>query len=152
MSQQKYSSKPRYSERVVPNLGTFAAVLVLLPSTTIIAEPFDFRVGVVIGLAGVLGLWSLLYFKAPYIVVTDSDLSVGKVCIPRQFIGKPAVIERDEIFRERGPNLDPAAYKVFQGTVKTALRIPLEDPEDPTPYWLVSTRKPQKLLEALTRI
>lgn len=152
MSQQKTPSKPLYSERVVPNLGTFAAVLVLLPSTTIIAEPFDFRVGVSIGLVGVIGLWSLLFFKAPHIVVTDSDLAVGGVSVPRKFVGIPEVVEKEQIFRERGPNLDPAAHRVFQGTVKTALKIPLTDPEDPTPYWLVSTRKPREFLEALTKL
>jgi hypothetical protein len=28
-------------------------------------------------------------------------------------------------------------------------KIAVEDPEDPTPYWLVSTRKPEELKKAL---
>jgi hypothetical protein len=66
-------------------------------------------------------------------------------------IGEPEAIGKDDIFSERGPKLDPAAYKVFQGSVKTAIKIPISDPDDPTPYWLVSTRNPAKLVEILSR-
>ena len=33
--------------------------------------------------------------------------------------------------------------------IRTAVEITLDDPEDPVPYWLVSTRHPQQLAEAL---
>lgn len=138
-----------YQERVVPNLGTFAAVFVLLPSTVIISEPFDIRVGLVVGLIGVLTIWGLLLLRAPQIRVTKDGLQVGRVSIPRTLIGEPVAIGKAEIFAERGPNLDPAAFKVFQGTVKTAIKIPIVDADDPTPYWLVSTRNPAKLAEVL---
>lgn len=134
-----------YKERVTPNLGTFAAVSVLLPSTVIISEPFDLLVGLVVGLIGVLGIWALLFFRAPQIRVTKEKLYVGRASIPRDLIGEPVAISKSEVFSERGPKLDPAAYKVFQGSIKTAIKIPISDPQDPTPYWLVSTRNPTKL-------
>ena len=140
-----------YRERVTPNLGTFAAVFVLLPSTVIISEPFDLRVGLVIGLVGVLGIWALLVFRSPQIRVTKDNLSAGRASIPRNLIGEPKAISKEEVFAERGPKLDPGAYKVFQGTVKTAIKIPISDPDDPTPYWLVSTRNPAKLVELLSK-
>jgi hypothetical protein len=104
----------------------------------------------VVGLIAVSTIWGLLVFRAPRIQVTKSDLRVGKVTIPRNFIGQPQAVGKSEIFAERGPNLDPAAHKVFQGSVKTAVKIPVTDPEDPTPYWLVSTRNPTKLVELLS--
>ena len=33
--------------------------------------------------------------------------------------------------------------------MRTAVEITLDDPEDPVPYWLVSTRRPQQLAAAL---
>jgi hypothetical protein len=140
-----------YSERVLPNIGTFAAVFVLLPSTVIIAEPFDLRIGIVVGLIAVSTIWGLLVFRAPRIQVSKNHLRVGRVSIARSLVGTPKAIDKSEIFAERGPNLDPAAHKVFQGSVKTAVKIPVTDPEDPTPYWLVSTRNPEKLVEALSQ-
>lgn len=140
-----------YSERVLPNIGTFAAVFVLLPSTVIIAEPFDLRIGIVVGLIAVSTIWGLLVFRAPRIQVSKNHLRVGRVSIARNLVGTPQAIDKSEISAERGPNLDPAAHKVFQGSVKTAVKIPVTDPEDPTPYWLVSTRNPKKLVEALSQ-
>jgi hypothetical protein len=93
----------------------------------------------------------LLVFRAPRIQVSKNHLRVGRVSIARNLVGTPQAIDKSEIFAERGPNLDPAAHKVFQGSVKTAVKIPVTDPEDPTPYWLVSTRNPKKLVEALSK-
>jgi hypothetical protein len=149
VSELEKPDKALYQERVSPNLGTFAAVFVLLPSTVIISEPFDLRVGLLVGLVGVLGIWALLFFRSPQIRVTKENLTVGRASIPRSLIGAPKAIGKDEIFSERGPKLDPAAYKVFQGSLKTAIKIPIADPDDPTPYWLVSTRNPAKLVKIL---
>jgi hypothetical protein len=140
-----------YNERVLPNFGTFAAVFTLLPSTMIIAEPFDIRIGLLIGILSVGTIWALLFYRAPRIQVSRTELTVGRVSIQRKLIGDPEVITKSQIFAERGTKLDPAAHKVFQGTVQTAIKIPITDPEDPTPYWLVSTRNPVKLADALRR-
>lgn len=140
-----------YSERVLPGFGTFAAVSMLLPSTVIISEPFDIRIGLVVGLISVPTIWGLLILRAPRIQVSKEDLRVGRVTISREHVGQSQAISKREIFTERGPNLDPGAHKVFQGSVKTAVKIPVSDPEDPTPYWLVSTRNPGKLVEVLSK-
>lgn len=150
MSELEKTDSCQYKERVLPGFGTFAAVFVLFPSIVIIAEPFDLIVGLVIGALVVIVIWALLFVGSPKISVTTKQLRVGKVTIPRSLIGKAKTVSKNEIFAERGPNLDPAAYKVFQGAVKTAIKIPINDPEDPTPYWLVSTRNPEKLAEILT--
>ena len=149
MPSQKPTEPILYQERVRPNIGTFVAVLTLLPAVTLVSEPFDFRVGVVIGSALVLAIWAALLFFAPVIKVGKTTLSVGRASIPRSLLGKIDEITKEQIFQERGPKLDPAAYKVFQGTVKTALKISIQDANDPTPYWIISTRKPAQLATVL---
>ncbi|WP_416332599.1 DUF3093 family protein [Amycolatopsis echigonensis] len=44
---------------------------------------------------------------------------------------------------------DPAAFVLHRGWVGPAVRFTLTDPADPTPYWLFSTRKPQRVVELL---
>lgn len=149
MPSQKPTEPILYQERVRPNIGTFVAVLTLLPAVTLVSEPFDFRVGVVIGSALVLAIWAALLFFAPVIKVGKTTFSVGRASIPRSLLGKIDEIAKEQIFQERGPKLDPAAYKVFQGTVKTALKISIQDANDPTPYWIISTRKPTQLATVL---
>lgn len=135
----------------MPNFGTFAAVFALLPSIAIISEPFDIRIGLAVGVVVVITIWTLLILRAPTIELSQLELRVGRVGIFRNLIGEAEVISKDRIFLERGPNLDPGAHKVFQGSVKTAIKIAILDPEDPTPYWLISTRKPDKLVELLEK-
>ena len=149
MPNQKPTEPILYQERVRPNLGTFVAVSTLLPALTLVSEPFDFRVGVVLGLILVIAIWASLLLFAPVIKVGRTTLTVGRASIPRTLLGKIDEIAKDEIFQERGPKLDPAAYKVFQGTVKTALKIAIKDANDPTPYWIISTRKPAQLATVL---
>jgi hypothetical protein len=138
-----------YRERVRPNLGTFIAVATLLPAVTLVSEPFDYRIGIAVGLILVITIWAALFFLAPVIQVGSSHLTVARAKIPRNLLGNIEEIAKDQIFSERGPKLDPAAHKVFQGTVKTAIKITVNDPNDPTPYWIISTRKPAQLAEVL---
>lgn len=149
MRDQKPTEPILYKERVGPNLGTYIAVATLLPAVTLVSEPFDYRIGIAVGTALVILLWTALFVKAPVIQVGKTSLRVGRAKIPRTLLGKIEVIAKEQIFNERGPNLDPAAYKVFQGTVKTALKITVKDSNDPTPYWIVSTRKPAQLATVL---
>lgn len=149
MSSQKSSEAVLYSERVRPNFSSFLVALVPLPAVTLVSEPFDVRIGLVIGSILVVAIWLALIMGAPVIRVSRTSLRVGRATISREFLGKIQEIAKDEIFQERGPNLDPASYKVFQGTVKTALKIFIKDPLDPTPYWIISTRKPSQLATVL---
>jgi hypothetical protein len=151
VSEPEKPESPLYKERVLPNFGTFAAVFALLPSIAIISEPFDIRIGLAVGVVVVITIWTLLILRAPTIELSQLELRVGRVGIFRNLIGEAEVISKDRIFLERGPNLDPGAHKVFQGSVKTAIKIAILDPEDPTPYWLISTRKPHKLAELLEK-
>jgi hypothetical protein len=151
VSEPEKPESPLYKERVLPNFGTFAAIFALLPSIAIISEPFDIRIGLAIGVVAVIAIWTLLILRAPRIELSQLELKVGRVAILRNFIGEAEAISKEGIFLERGPNLDPGAHKVFQGSVKTAIKIPITDPEDPTPYWLISTRNPDKLAELLKK-
>ena len=48
-----------------------------------------------------------------------------------------------------GRQLDPAAFVMHRPWVGPMALLVLDDPDDPTPYWLVSAKDPAKLLAAL---
>lgn len=79
----------------------------------------------------------------------DAELHVGQAHIPVHLIGEVEVIGGDHKRKAFGPELDPAAFVVHRAWIGTALRIELTDPDDPTPFWLFSTRKPERLARAL---
>jgi hypothetical protein len=142
-------AKNKYQERVLPNFGAFLAVSLLLPAISLVFEPFSLVVGISVGVVAVLASWSALYAFSPVISISETELRAGKAKIPLKLLGKSKVINKGELFTETGPGLSPLAYRVFQGTVKTAIKIDIKDPKDKTPYWLVSTRHPERLKKAL---
>ena len=83
------------------------------------------------------------------IVVTDEHLQVGRARIERRFVGEAEAFRGDEVRRVRGPELDGRAYMNFRASVGPVVRIRITDPVDPTPYWLTSTRHPERIVEVL---
>lgn len=83
------------------------------------------------------------------IEVTDDELRVGKAVLPLRFVGQVDVIGKEAKRKALGPELDPAAFVLHRGWVGPVLRVHLTDPDDPTPYWVFSTRKPEKLAAVL---
>ncbi|SFQ60871.1 Protein of unknown function [Amycolatopsis arida] len=75
----------------------------------------------------------------------EPELWVGDAHLPLRFVGEVDVIDRDRKRKALGPELDPAAFVVHRGWVGPVLRIHLTDPADPTPYWVISTRRPEQL-------
>jgi len=44
---------------------------------------------------------------------------------------------------------DARAFLLLRPYLRRAVMVPVQDPADPTPYWLVSTRQPERLVRAL---
>ncbi|MFF5989060.1 DUF3093 domain-containing protein [Prauserella flavalba] len=80
---------------------------------------------------------------------SERELWVGDAHLPLRFVGEVEVIGKAAKRKALGPELDPAAFVAHRGWVPTMVRIHLTDPEDPTPYWLISTRHPERLAELL---
>lgn len=98
--------------------------------------------------AGVL-LW--LSRTEMRIVDTDGDreLWAGQAHLPATVVSKSAAIPRTAKSAALGRQLDPAAFIVHRPWIGPMALVVLNDPDDPTPYWLVSSRHPDRLLSSL---
>ncbi|MDQ1530339.1 MAG: hypothetical protein QOE37_444, partial [Microbacteriaceae bacterium] len=63
--------------------------------------------------------------------------------------GAPEAFRAAEATAARGVGLDARAWTVLRGWVDPVVRVPILDPDDPSPYWLLSTRRPEELIAAL---
>lgn len=97
-----------------------------------------------------LAVAALLALGRTRVSVADGELRVGEAHVPLRFLGEVEIIDRDAKRRTLGPELDPAAYLVHRPWVGPVVRVRLTDPDDPTPYWIFSTRRPRQLAAALT--
>jgi hypothetical protein len=99
-------------------------------------------------LVPLMAAWLLLLGRSK-VEITEDELRVGKARLPLRFVGEVDVVDRERKRKALGPELDPAAFVVHRGWVGPIVRVHLTDPEDPTPYWVFSTRKPEAVAELL---
>jgi hypothetical protein len=87
-----------------------------------------------------------------YVVASDGqtrELWVGQAHLPASVIARSATVPRTAKSAALGRQLDPAAYVMHRAWVGPMLLLVLDDPDDPTPYWMVSCRHPDRVLAAL---
>lgn len=96
---------------------------------------------------------ALLWLGRVEVRVTDDDgeieLWAGAAHLPAVVISRSVAVPRSAKSAALGRQLDPAAYVVHRGWVGPMVLVVLDDPDDPTPYWLVSCRHPEQVLSAL---
>ena len=81
--------------------------------------------------------------------VRDGVLYAGPAHISVDLIGPAETLDPEETRRVHGVEADARAFLLTRPYLKRAVRIPVRDPADPTPYWLLSTRHPDELAAVL---
>lgn len=139
-----------FREKVHAAPWVYISTALVIPASLIVFLPINPWVGagVAIVLYGLIVL--ALLVAAPVIEVTDTEFVAGRARIERRHLGEVSAFDGDEATLERGQRLDARAWLVIRGWVKPVVKVMVIDPEDTTPYWLVSTRKPDELIAALT--
>jgi len=139
----KTSNSASYSERVFPGLSFFLATLFAPAALYLIVLAFDDFWALITFVVSEIVIIFLGLFAAPTLSLSSKMLSIGRVSIPTQYVKGITAIEASAQQSEKGPKLNPSAYVRFQVGVKGLLKVELNDPNDPTPYWLISSRNPE---------
>lgn len=79
-------------------------------------------------------------------------LRVGRARVEGRHLGAAVALDAEATRRTAGRDADARAYLVLRPFLKRAVRVPILDPADPVPYWLVSTRHPERLVDALSAL
>lgn len=95
------------------------------------------------------GFWS---YGSSRLVVADGTFRAGAAHIAAAHLGEARALDPEETRRTAGMHADARAFLVLRPYLKRAVRVEIIDPADPTPYWLVSTRHPEELAQALTAL
>jgi hypothetical protein len=145
---------PTYRERLSP---PWWAWLIALGWAATLGIAYGYAISDLVGLlAGALafGLAALGLWQAGSVVLVDDHrLRAGRAELPAWAIGSVTVLGRDDARRIRGTGADARAFMLLRGWIATAVSVEVRDEADPTPYWFVSSRRPERLaaaLEALT--
>jgi hypothetical protein len=146
------TASPRtYDERLGVPLRWWALATMFLASVLIaflVATPVwvSFAVTGVL-LAAVVAIF--VGYGAARVRVVDGELHAGRAAIPVAVLGEVTVLDAEERRLMAGRDADARAFLLLRPYVRRAVRVDVTDPADPTPYWLVATRHPQRLAKAL---
>ena len=93
---------------------------------------------------------SLVWSYGSVVIEAGHDgLRVGPAHLPHAQIGRVEVLDPRGFREQLGPQADARAWLRTRPYVDAGFRVEVADPSDPTPYWLVSSRRPEAVATAL---
>ena len=140
---------PTYTERLLLGPLGWVLLVVFAAMMAVAFVPLDVRVAVLVGIGVAVAGAVALVGLAPRVEVRDGVFRAGAAHIPVDLLGAAVALDADATRAELGPRLDARAHLCLRGWIRTAVRVEVRDPQDPTPYWVVSTRRPDELVAAL---
>lgn len=138
-----------YRERLWASMWLYLATGLVIPASLLVFWPIDFLAGVIVAIVLYAGCVTLIIISSPAVTVTETELIAGGARMPRELVGTVQSYREPESTLERGQRLDARAWLLIRGWIAPVVKIENLDPKDPTPYWLVSSRHPEKLEAAL---
>ena len=92
----------------------------------------------------------LVAYGGAQVTVVDGEFRAGRAHIEGRHLGVVEALDAEQTRRTAGQEADARAYLVLRPYLKRAVKVEITDPADPTPYWLVSSRRPEDLAGALS--
>jgi len=140
---------PEYREKLWASPALFVATALVIPASLLVFLPISMTAGLVTAALLYAGCVAMLVLGSPVVQVKGGELQAGRARISTELLGEATAFSGTEASQERGPRLDVRAWLLIRGWVDPVVRIPIVDATDPAPYWLVSSRHPQKLAAAI---
>ncbi|WP_249713848.1 DUF3093 domain-containing protein [Rhizomonospora bruguierae] len=110
-----------------PGLRTWVPYVVLLPLAAV-------------------GLWWVGRIR---VAVEGDEFKVDDARLPLRFVADAIPLDAAGRRELLGVHADPLAFVVQRPWVRGTVQVVLNDSDDPTPYWVISSRRPERLAAAL---
>ena len=138
---------PTYRERLRPPVSW---TVIALAGATLVAVSFQQEPALLLGLPLVaLGVLALL--SRDVLRVQDDVLHVPGARAPVSAFGPAEVLDAAQLRERMGVRAQRDAWVAVKPWARQGLLLPVVDPEDDTPYWLLGTRRPVDLAVAVAR-
>lgn len=145
-------SEARYQERLWVPLRWWVQGTLLIATlwlALVVAVP-GWLPWLLTGLA-LAGMAAAFTAYAAEVVITPDELRAGRAHIDLRYVGETLALDAEQTRRIAGVDADARAFLVVRPYLGSSVRVEITDPADPAPYWLVSSRRPVELAEALSR-
>lgn len=103
----------------------------------------------VTSILAVVGCYVVWRYGSVTISVDPEGLRVGQARIERRYIGGVESLDRAAYRNRLGVGADARAYLMTRPYLDHGVAVAIDDPADPTPYWLISSRDPEALAASI---
>ncbi len=103
----------------------------------------------VTGVLGLVLVVALAMIGSARVGVAGGSLHAGRAQIGLEHLGTAEPLDVAATRLAMGAGADARAFLVMRPYLKRAVRVPITDPADPTPYGLVGSRHPDALAAAI---
>ena len=142
-----------YAERLTVPLRWWAQGTMLVASlwlAVIVAVPDQTYIAWLATAFAVAAMVSLFIgYGSARISVTGAHLQAGRANIALLLVGNVPALSAVVVRRLAGVDADARAHLLLRPYLKRGLRVDINDPADPTPYWLLSCRRPDRMVKAI---
>jgi hypothetical protein len=143
---------PVFKERLWPSIGMWVFAFIMTTSLGIAySQAYGTELGLIVAISTTLAVAVGLIVNTPLIQIDELNFRVGRARLPLQYVGKIQVLDDAQSKRARSTDANSNAHFQLRGGIKSSVIIEVTDPQDPHPYWQVSTRKPDSLVAALAK-
>ena len=139
-----------HRERLVPPWWMLLVLLLIVPATLLVFLPVSIEVGIAVAMLLYAGVVIALWAGAPVVEVRDGTLRAGRARIGVADLGTADALLGPEAKDAMRAGWDPADHHVISPWTTSLVRVAVVDESDPTPAWVISTRRPEALVAAIS--
>lgn len=140
-----------YTERLTAPISWWLTALafgvvwgwILLVATT---WPIAIATTIIVGALSVYGVWR---YGSVRVDVDAAALQAGTATLDADHLGEVEILHRADYRSRLGIDADARAHLVTRPYLDRGVLVHVRDDSDPTPYWLISSRRPEALATAL---
>jgi len=141
-----------FKEVLRPPIWLLAFIYFLLLTLVIaIWAAFDTSAAVSALIAATIALIYAAVAMRSSISIDERELRIDRAHIDLKYIGGVDVLNTSQMRLLRTRDADPAAYLAIKFWISTGVQITVLDPRDPTPYWLVTSKRGDEIAALLKR-
>lgn len=96
-----------------------------------------------------LAAWGLWWLGRIPVTVVGNEFRVDDARLPLRFVAEVTPLTAEQRRDVLGRDAQPLAFVIQRPWVAGAVKVTLADPDDPTPYWVISSHRPTALADAI---
>jgi hypothetical protein len=81
--------------------------------------------------------------------IAEGEVRIRGAHLPLEYVSGEVALDMHTLRRVVGREGDPAAFVSIRPWIGPGVQLWLDDPDDPTPYWVVSSRHPDRVVAVL---